>query len=100
LAHFGTALSQTVSRAFSVIFNFKGKMMKKFINEKEMITLLNHELAKESNSQLRAFSSNSKWFNQYGPFYIVNENNVIEAHGIDDLNKLATELGINGVTCQ
>jgi hypothetical protein len=73
--------------------------MKNVISQKAMITRLNRKLANENNTRLHVCRSNSKWFHQYGPFYIVNENNFIEAYGIDDLNKLACEVGIMDVTC-
>ena len=69
------------------------------ISQRAMVARVNRKLAMDGHTRLRTFRPNSKWFNQYGPFYIVNKDNVIEAHGIDDLNKLATELGITAVTC-
>jgi hypothetical protein len=43
---------------------------------------------------IRAMSPSSRWYAQYGPYYVVNANNAVTTAGISDLGKLAREVGV------
>lgn len=48
-------------------------------------------LAKQGET-LRKVREDSKWFDQYGPYTIVDERNCVVASGITDLDELEREL--------
>ena len=68
--------------------------MQKIISERAMQARINRKLAHDG-QKLAKTQPHSRHRGELGRWYIVDENtNAITAHGIDDLSKLANELGM------
>lgn len=63
------------------------------VSTRALLARIGRKLARDGES-IRAMSPASRWYAQYGPYYVVDANNAITTYKISDLGEFAREVGM------